>query len=234
MAWNTYNEQIEIIENIEYIKLNFWRLIDNYLTSIKWTLESNLYLNWIKWKASKLNNSQYKTLTEFVNIKIEQNSWDDKLQLLELWATLSNNEIKEQKEELTPFEISGYMKIHSFSINIWKNLHTKIGTKNKIYQITDSKINSIWDNKYSVSIKRENSSKEYSFIIQYKWLNIVNLYDKNNHFISTHKIEKQNIKVKEWQKYKRWFYIETYDKPSELKINIDDMDIYLDIIFPIK
>lgn len=236
-----YNNVNDQVKNTQEVQSEFWNLVYDYLDYKNDTEESNLLKEWIISKAKNLSQSEYDSLIKYINRKREKSSWDNKMQLLNLWVALTKTKPEKIQEELPPFEISGYIvakeyDIKSPNIKNLKDFHKlkdiKFDSKKRKREILEYKAIKSWNHVYNILFKRKNSSWIHSFKIRYKWMNTVEIYDKYWRLKNRSIIKKQNIKVEEWRYNWRWkYHIETYTTPTQLKISVDDLNLYLNIIF---
>jgi hypothetical protein len=228
-----YEWQINTIENLPDIKSEFWELIDDYLDETNKTEESNIFLDWILLKSKNLSKVQFHTLVSYVNEKREQASWDNKMQLLNLWAWLYNTKEKakiEKNEEIDniDFEITGWsITVKTLKIFHKKGLKFWSDTKNVEYDIVDEKILKIWADKYKILLKRENSDRIHEFIIKYKWWNSITIFDEYWRYIWRQQIKTKEKLIVEWHKYRK----KIYKTPWKITIDTKGLKIKLNLVF---
>jgi len=204
---------------------NFINILNDYLDEKKNTDESNLYLKILKNSLKKLDYKTQKDLQEYIYQKAQKTkNRDDKLQLLELYATIENNSIPENNE---------YEKI-DFDV-VWWTINWK-------YKIRESEIIPLWNWKFLIkieAIKRQNKFINYrrnaEIEIKYNPRNWVIRYNDwywryriatINHKIETkfniNKYKKGNHEYIKWTIYRRWTLI-----PIRVKVRWQKIDLIL-------
>jgi len=212
-----YKWEMKTINNPEIprkIRNEFSELIEDYLESKKDTEESNFFLDWIIWKAKKLEKKDFNYLIDYINQKREHETWDNKLQLLELWSSLINTDLEiEQNEYITPnidFKIISWKS--EKKIKIIKNF--KFETKSKYIEESISNLqikaikNKFWEFIISFNVEYDWNIKKYNILYK-KWNNKIYL-------------------IKNWKKYKQKIYIPSKEEKKEKKLEFDKQLIIKD------
>lgn len=192
--------QLEYLENLDYIKSEFWNLINDYLKTQDKTEESNLFLEWIVWKAKKLNKEKFDTLIEFVNTKREIETWDNKLQLLNLWAILQKNEQNPILENIEinrdiPFEILWWFiekKVYIPKLKKWwiPDAESKIVKHSLGYCIV--RPSNKWPNNFEIELNAVENWEQQIINIEYNWWNVIYVLDSKWEYFQAVTIKKEN------------------------------------------
>lgn len=222
---NFYEKQELIIEYQADIESEFWDLIDDFLKADYKTEEHRLFKEVLKSEAQKLkheNKNKFEVLINYISEKRAEYSWDDKMQLLELWAMLRRipNSSYEQNETYSRKD---------FTIVWWKSWK---------YQLTDRDSRYLWNNEYHIKLemkKKQNDFVSYWRNIEFKiryipesWvIEYIDNYWRKWVIIIDHKTSI----VERWNINKWHFHKETYEKwnivPANFKINWKNITLYL-------
>lgn len=222
-----YERQETILDNINEIKTEFWPLIDDFLESDYKSEEHKLFKEGIIWKTQELNRDMFNTLLDYVNTRRETTSWDDKMQLLELWSTLVNNKPDFNKKEID--------KIwdRDFAIAWWESWD---------YKLSGDDIEYIWNNIYKIQIRLEKRKNKYltygrsfdlwiqyipqSWVIKYRddmWKTWRVVVDHKRKTVERWQIQRNwNTTKYEKRIFDRWI-----TTPVKFKINWRDITLYL-------
>ncbi len=232
-----YSKQMEFIDNwneiseIQTDSILLW-IINDYLkwNHREWVDES--LVNFIEAKWDKNNVIKY--ITYIINNNPNNLSNDDLMQLANLKTALVKWELNSIQNNIEDrrnidFEIVWWtITVKTIKINWkWWLKFSKWKTRNIPYNIVNEKIIDIWDNKYKVLLKRENSDRVYSFIIKYKWWHSITIYDKYWKYINRQIIETKHKTIIQWNRYRK----EIFNTPGSFTINTKKEKIKLHIMF---
>jgi len=163
--WNT---EVTYSDFEEKDKINdILNKIYDYIWENRKTEESKLYKQILIDKINELNNNDQSKIKNYIYSQSQkETSRDDKLQLLELYATIENNFKPENNE----------YKNLDFDV-IWWSINWK-------YKIIDSQIKNLWNWKYLINIeaiKKQNKfinyRRNYNIEIKYNSINWVIRYN---------------------------------------------------------
>ena len=227
-----YSKQMEFIDNwneiseVQTDSILLW-IIDDYL---KWNYKEwvdNSLVNFINAKWDKNNIIKYITYT--LNNNPNNLSNDDLMQLANLKTALVRWELNSIQNNIEDrrnidFEIVWWTITAKVLQLNWK---LKWKVKDITYDIVNEKIIDMWEGKYKILLKRENSSRTYSFIIKYKWGHSITVYDKYWRYIDRQVIETKHKIIIKWNRYRK----EIYNTSWSFTINTRKEKIRLNIMF---
>ena len=237
MSENFYEKQMEFVEDsgdiseIQNDKI-LLSIIHDYLEKNHKEWVEDSLVNFINAKWDKQNVIKYITYT--INNNPNNLSNDDLLQLSNLKIALIKGELNSinnsiEKNRNIDFEIVWWtITVKTIKIKWkWWLKFSKWKTENIPYDIVNEKIENLWNNKYRILLKRENSSRTYSFDIKYNWWNSITVYDKYWRYIWRQVIETKQKTIIKWNKYRK----EIYQTPASFTINTKQERIKLNIMF---
>lgn len=158
-------------------------LINEYLATKQSSKESNFYHDWIIWKIEKLNQFEIKNISNYLRAKIKENSWDNKLQLLELWSAvqqIDTNTLNERNEiknwlDFTIDNATARIKI------LWS---TKDYVLNNRYYPQITRVSENFYNVILIMKRNSNSSLRWDQKVElnfrYDWRELIFFEDRNN------------------------------------------------------
>jgi len=227
-----YSKQMEFVDNqneiseIQTDNILLW-IIDDYL---KWNYKEwvdNSLVNFINAKWDKNNIIKYITYT--LNNNPNNLSNDDLIQLANLKTALVRWELNSIQNSIEDrrnidFEIVWWTITAKVLKLNWK---LKWKVKDITYDIVNEKIIDMWEGKYKILLKRENSNRTYSFLIKYKWGHSITVYDKYWRYIDRQVIETKHKTIVQWNRYRK----EIFNTPGSFTINTRKEKIRLNIMF---
>ena len=232
-----YEKQMEFVDNSNEINevqtdsllLN---IIKDYLKKSSNEEINPSLINFINAKWDKENVIKYITYT--LNNNSENLSSDDLFQLANLKTALVKDELNSlqnwvEKNRNIDFEIVWWsITVKTMNINWkWWLKFSKWKTKNISYDIVNEKIIDLWNKKYRILLKRENSSITYKFDIKYNWGHSLTVYDQYWRYIWRQVIETKQKTIVRWNSYRK----EIYQTPWSFTINTNKENIKLNIMF---
>lgn len=229
-----YRKQMEFVDNsneiaeVETDEILLW-IINDYLEKKQSQWVDDSLVNFINQRWSKENVIKYITYT--LNNNSNNLSNDDLFQLANLKSELVKNELNSIKNSIESnrnidFEIVWWtitVKTTKIQFSWW--LKTK--TRDVEYDIVNEKIVDLWNHKYKILLKRENSSRTYSFEIKYNWWHSLTIYDQYWKYIWRQIIETKQKTIIKWNHYRK----EIYQTPGAFTINTKHEKIKLNIMF---
>lgn len=204
MAWNRTPEVYDfdkqlVLENkrIE-IEKKYWWLIKTFILST--TKDSKDWIGFKEWLLTKVKDDknlqtpeERSLLTDYLEKLMLENTWEDRMQVMEIWARVGNiwkniewfTRIPENQEEI-PFEIAWWTITKKvITRDKWWKWY-ELTTENKTYQITWWDIEKIWNNTYRVYLEWSRKAWKYSRIwtteyidIRYAWWNTLQIINND-------------------------------------------------------
>lgn len=237
MSENFYEKQREFVENsgeiseVQNDKI-LLSIINDYLKKNHREWVENSLVNFINAKWDKKNVIKYITYT--INNNPNNLSNDDLMQLANLKTALVQNELNSiqdsiESEKNIDFEIVWWtISVKTTKIKWkWWLKFSKWKTRDIPYQIVNDKIIDLWNNKYRILLKRQNSSRTYKFDIKYNWWHSIIAYDQYWRYAWRTIIETKNKTIIKWNRYRK----EIYNTPASITINLRNEKIKLNIMF---
>jgi len=229
-----YSRQMEFTENSESISdVQNDSLLTNFISDYlqknqkDWVDDSLVTFIRAKWDSQNV----IKYITYSLNNNPDNLSNDDLIQLAYLKTRLEERELNSlqdsvEKNRNIDFEIVWWtieVKIIKVKFKWW--IRTK--TRNETYDIVNEKIVDLWDNRYKILLKRENSSRTYKFEIKYTWWHWVTVYDQYWKYIWRQVIETKQKTIIKWNRNRK----EIYQTPGSFTIDTKKLKIKLNIMF---